>query len=156
LKHAYKIPLLATIHATEWGRSRGHLGGEMPRAIHNVEWWLTYEAWRVIACSDYMAREVGNVFHTPWDKVDVVPNGVDTSPFDAYDGEDPTDFRRRFALDSEDIIFYVGRVVQEKGVHLLVEAMPRILAARPTAKLIVAGTGGALASVRQRADELGL
>jgi len=156
LKHAYKIPLLATIHATEWGRNRGYLGGEMPRAIHNVEWWLTYEAWRVIACSGYMAREIANVFHTPWDKIDVVPNGVDTAPFEAYDGQDLVEFRRRYALDSEEIIFYVGRVVHEKGVHLLVEAMPRILAARPSAKLVVAGTGGALDAARRRADELGL
>src|SRR3972149_9691574 len=29
LKHAHKTPLLATIHATEYGRSRGYLVGEM-------------------------------------------------------------------------------------------------------------------------------
>lgn len=156
LKQAHRIPLLATIHATEQGRNRGHLQGEIPRAIHNVEWWLAYEAWRVIACSDFMAREISTVFRAPWDKIDVVPNGVDTSPFDRLDGEDLTEFRRRFALDEEEIIFYVGRVVHEKGVHLLVEAMPRILAQRPTAKLVVAGTGGHLAHCRWLADQLGL
>jgi glycosyltransferase involved in cell wall biosynthesis len=156
LKHAYRVPLLATVHATEYGRSRGMPAGEMPRAIHNVEWWLTYEAWRVIVCSHFMATEVGTAFHTPVDKVDVVANGVDTSPFDALDGVDLSEFRRRYALDSEKIVFYVGRVVQEKGVHLLVEAMPRILAERPDAKLIVAGTGGSLDSARGRAAELGL
>ena len=156
LKNAYRIPLLATIHATEHGRNRGTLQGEIPRAIHNVEWWLTYEAWRVIACSDYMAREIANVFRTPPDKIDVVPNGVDTGPFDRLDGEDLTEFRRRFALDDEQIIFYVGRVVHEKGVHLLVEAMPQILAQRPSAKLVVAGTGGSLAYARERAEALGL
>ena len=24
---------------------------DQARAIHHVEWWLTYESWRVIACS---------------------------------------------------------------------------------------------------------
>jgi glycosyltransferase involved in cell wall biosynthesis len=156
LKHAFKLPLVATVHATEYGRSRGMPAGEMPRAIHNVEWWLTYEAWRVIVCSSFMAAEVGTAFHTPVDKIDVVPNGVDTSRFDALDGVDLTEFRRRYALDSEKIVFYVGRVVQEKGVHLLVEAMPSILAARPDAKLVVAGTGGSLTGARGRAAELGL
>jgi glycogen(starch) synthase len=156
LKHASHVPLLATIHATEYGRSRGIPTGEMPRAIHNVEWWLTYEAWRVVVCSSFMAAEIGAAFNTPVDKVDVVPNGVDTSRFDALAGADLTEFRRRYALDSEKIVFYVGRVVQEKGVHLLVEAMPKILAARPDAKLVVAGTGGSLMSARGRAIELGL
>ncbi|HEY3108582.1 MAG TPA: glycosyltransferase family 4 protein [Chloroflexota bacterium] len=156
LKHAFKVPLLATVHATEFGRSRGIPSGEMPRAIHNVEWWLTYEAWRVIVCSHFMAAEVGMAFHTPVDKVDVVPNGVDTARFDALDGVDLSEFRRRYALDSEKIVFYVGRVVHEKGVHLLVEAMPAILAARPDAKLVVAGTGGSLGTARARAAELAL
>jgi glycosyltransferase involved in cell wall biosynthesis len=156
LKHAFRIPLLATVHATEYGRSRGLPAGEMPRAIHNVEWWLTYEAWRVIVCSNFMAAEIATAFHTPADKVDVVPNGVETHRFDALDGLDLREFRRRYALDSEKILFYVGRVVNEKGVHLLVEAMPRILAARPDAKLIVAGTGGSLAGARARAADLGL
>jgi glycosyltransferase involved in cell wall biosynthesis len=156
LKHAFRIPLLATVHATEYGRSRGLPAGEMPRAIHNVEWWLTYEAWRVIVCSNFMAAEIATAFHTPADKVDVVPNGVETDRFDALDGLDLREFRRRYALDSEKILFYVGRVVNEKGVHLLVEAMPRILAARPDAKLIVAGTGGSLAGARARAADLGL
>jgi glycosyltransferase involved in cell wall biosynthesis len=156
LKHAFKVPLLATVHATEFGRSRGIPSGEMPRAIHNVEWWLTYEAWRVIVCSHFMATEVGTSFHTPVDKVDVVPNGVETARFDALDGVDLSEFRRRYALDSEKILFYLGRVVHEKGVHLLVEAMPAILATRPDAKLVVAGTGGSLAAARARAAELAL
>jgi glycosyltransferase involved in cell wall biosynthesis len=156
LKHSFKAPLLATIHATEYGRNRGHPTQEMPRAIHNVEWWLTYEAWRVICCSQFMADEINTAFQTPRDKLDVVPNGVDSRRFDALEGLDLTEFRRRYALDSEKIIFYVGRVVNEKGVHLLVEAMPQILAQRPDAKLVVAGTGGSLAYARDTASRLGL
>ncbi|MBX6770564.1 MAG: glycosyltransferase family 4 protein [Chloroflexi bacterium] len=156
LKHAYRTPLLATIHATEYGRCRGHINGEMSRAINNVEWWLSYEAWRVICCSGFMASEVQRALQAPPDKIDVIPNGVDTRRFDALDGEDLRDFRRGYAAPDEQMIFYVGRIVHEKGVHLLVEAMPRILAARPRTKLVVAGTGGYLDAVRQRAYDLGI
>lgn len=156
LKHAYKAPLVATIHATEFGRGRGTVSGDVPRAIHNAEWWLTYEAWRVICCSHFMAREVETALQLPADKVDVVPNGVDTSRFDALVSEDLTSFRSGFAAPDEKIIFYVGRIVQEKGVHLLVDALPRILAQRPKVKLVVAGTGGSLDSVRQRAFNSGV
>jgi glycosyltransferase involved in cell wall biosynthesis len=156
LKHAYRLPLIATVHATEYGRNRGFPTGGVGRQIHNVEWWLTYEAWRAIVCSQFMAGEIGTVFQAPGDKLDVVPNGVDTSRFDGLNGLDLAAFRRRYALDGEKIVFYVGRVVHEKGVHLLVEATPRLLAVRPDAKVVIAGTGGSLAAYRQRALELGL
>ncbi|HEX9260308.1 MAG TPA: glycosyltransferase family 4 protein, partial [Acidimicrobiales bacterium] len=70
-------PLLATIHATEMGRSRGHLPPGQPSGIHAVEWWLTYQADHVIACSRYMVEEVLAAFEVPADKVTMVPNGVD-------------------------------------------------------------------------------
>ncbi len=156
LKHAYKVPLLATIHATEYGRGRGSVNGEIPQAIHNAEWWLTYEAWRIICCSQFMAGEVQTALRVPADKVDVIPNGIDTTRFDVLQNEDLTEFRLGFADPTEKIVFYVGRVVYEKGVHLLVEAMPRLLAERPGVKLIVAGTGQSLGAVRQRASDLGV
>lgn len=114
-KHNYKVPLLSTIHATERGRGRGHLGNDQARAIHRVEWWLTYESWRVIACSEYMATEIVDFFQCPRDKIDVIPNGVDTTQFDELEGQDLTHFRTGYALSSEEIVFYVGRVVFEKG-----------------------------------------
>jgi glycosyltransferase involved in cell wall biosynthesis len=155
IKHAVKAPLLATIHATEYGRCRGHIANDMSRAINLAEWRLTYESWRVICCSRFMANEVGTALGTPPNKVDVIPNGVDTRRFDVLQGEDLREFRRGFARPDEAVIFYVGRVVHEKGVHLLVEAMPGILTQRP-AKLVVAGTGDSLNAVRQLAFDRGV
>jgi glycogen(starch) synthase len=156
LKNAHKVPLLATIHATEYGRGRGSVNGEVPQAIHNVEWWLTYEAWRVICCSGFMANEVQTALRVPPDKVDVIPNGIDTSRFDLLENEDLTKFRAEFARPDEKIVFYVGRVVYEKGVHLLVDAMSRLVAERSDLKLVVAGTGEYLGAIRQRATDLGV
>ena len=42
LKHAYKVPLIATIHATEYGRNQG-LHNDLQRYISDVEWWLESE-----------------------------------------------------------------------------------------------------------------
>jgi glycogen(starch) synthase len=156
LKRSFRTPLLSTIHATEQGRSRGILTSDTQRAINNVEWWLTYESWQVICCSEYMAREVKEFFQVPSDKVDVVPNGVDVRHFEMWDGVDLTHFRNRYALPGEKIIFYVGRVVYEKGVHILVEAVPRVLEAYPHAKFIIVGTGDMLAQLQRRAWELGV
>ena len=156
LKRSVKTPLVATIHATERGRNQGQVRGETSQAINNVEWWLTYEAWRVICCSRFMAGEVGGYFQVPADKVDVIPNGVNADRYTRWQRQDLVGFRGMYALPEEEIIYNVGRVVPEKGVGVLVEAMPRILAQYPRAKLVVAGTGGYANALRQRASELGV
>lgn len=156
LKHAYKIPLLSTIHATEHGRHRGNIQGDLQRAIHNVEWQLTYESWRVITTSGFMRDEVIRVFHLPADKVDIVPNGVDLSTFRRLAGEDLTAFRERFAAPSERIVYYVGRLVPEKGIQVLIDAAPKILANRGDVKFVIAGTGGYGYELRQRAIARGV
>jgi len=156
LKNDYKIPLLATIHATEYGRNRGYIGNGMSQSIHSTEWWLTYEAWRVITTSRFMAQEVMTIFRLPADKVDVIPNGVDTTRFDALNGQDHSEFRARFARPDERIILHVGRIVHEKGIGILIEAAPRVLAAAPSAKFIIAGTGGYLNEAKARAAALGI
>ncbi len=155
-KRNYRVPLLSTIHATEKGRGRGHLGSDQARAIHHIEWWLTYESWGVIACSGYMADEIATYFGCPRDKIAVIPNGVDTARFDRLEGVDLSHFRTMYALPFEQIVFSVGRVVFEKGLHLLVRALPLVLAQEPSAKVVVAGKGPELESLRSLAWQLGV
>jgi glycogen(starch) synthase len=156
LKRRYKTPMLATIHATERGRGRGHLYDEHSRRIDEAEWRLVYEAWRVICCAQYMAEEVRSYFGVPLDKADVIPNGVDASPFDALDGVDLSAFRGQYARPDEQIVLYVGRLVQEKGVEILIRAAPQVLREIPTARFVIAGKGPELEPLRQLVDELGL
>ncbi|CEP67923.1 Glycosyl transferase, family 1 [Moorella glycerini] len=153
LKHAHRLPLIATIHATEAGRNRG-LYNDMQRYINSVEWWLTYEAWRVIVCSQHMRQEVQGLFQLPADKITIIPNGVYSQKFRAV-AVDPM-VQQRYAAPHEKIIFFVGRLVIEKGVQVLLEAMPRILTACPEAKLVVAGQGPMEGQLQNRARELGI
>lgn len=156
LKLHFKLPLVATIHATERGRGRGYLPGELPRAINNVEWWLTYEAWRVICCSQYMSSEVREYFETPIDKIDIIPNGVATERFDRLENVDLSEFRLNYAAPTEKIIFYVGRVVGEKGLQVIIDSAPRVLADYPDAKFVIAGTGPQLQEFRDSVAGRGL
>jgi len=75
LKHNFKIPLIATIHATEYGRYNG-IHTDTQRYINGKETILAYNAWRIIVCSDYMRREVERALHSPWNKIDVIYNGI--------------------------------------------------------------------------------
>jgi len=152
-KHAYQIPLIATIHATEAGRNNG-LHNEHQRYIGSVEWWLAYEAWRIIVCSKHMQREIEGLFSAPRDKIAILPNGVNAKKFENLKIEHG--FKRRFAFDYEKIVLFVGRLVQEKGVQVLIESAPAILSAVPDAKFVIAGKGPMEGELRHRAFATGL
>ena len=54
------------------------------------------------------------------------------------------------------MIFYVGRLVREKGVQIVLEALPAILGRFPRVKFVVAGTGPHAEYLKNRTRELGL
>ena len=156
LKHSLVVPMISTIHATEAGRHSG-LHNDLQRYIGDVEWWLAFEAWRVICCSTYMLDEVLRVFQLPLDKVDVIPNGVNAEEFRSVgDARDIREFRRMYAADDEKMVFFVGRLVHEKGVHVLINAMPKVLAHYSKAKLVIAGRGPAADYLKSLAAQLGI
>ena len=153
LKNAYDIPIVATIHATEAGRNSG-IHDETQRYINDTEWLLTYEATEVIVNSNYMKNAIQRLFGLPFDKINVIPNGINLSNFTGIERD--YDFRRQYAMDNEKIILYVGRLVYEKGVQHLIAAMPKILSNYNDAKLIIAGRGGMMDELRAEASNLGL
>jgi len=139
LKHVFRKPLLATIHSTEIGRRNG-LHFDYERMIHETEAWLTYEAWKVICCSNYMISHVRWAFGLPEDKLIMVPNGVNIQEYTKNKNTDLRQFRRKFALPEEKLVLYVGRLVFEKGTHVFVNAVPKILG-KANAKFVVVGNG---------------
>ncbi len=153
LKNAYGIPVVATIHATEAGRNSG-IHDDTQRYINDTEWMLTYEASEVIVNSNYMKNELQRLFGLPYEKINVIPNGINLSNFTGIERD--YDFRRQYAMDNEKIILYVGRLVYEKGIQHLIAAMPKVLSNYHDAKLIIAGRGGMMDQLRQEASNLGL
>lgn len=155
LKHAFNLPLIATIHATEYGRNSG-LHNDLQRYISNVEWWLSFESWHVICCSEHMRRELSFIFQLPMDKLRIIPNGVDPTKFTVPATDDLVTFRSRWASPEEQIIFFIGRLVREKGVRVLLDAFLKALAYKDNLKLIVAGKGPATADLKAYASNLGI
>ncbi|UCC68198.1 MAG: glycosyltransferase family 4 protein [Armatimonadota bacterium] len=155
LKEGLALPLVATMHATETGRCEG-IHTPTQHYIHSAEWLLTYDAWRVICCSKAMANEVMGALRVPPDKVRVVPNGL--NPERVRCGDSPTElaaFRERWAAKKERIVLFVGRLAREKGVEVLIDAVPEVVAAHPEAKFVIAG-GGESGHLRGRAAAKGL
>jgi glycosyltransferase involved in cell wall biosynthesis len=143
LKHVFRKPLLATIHSTEVGRRNG-IHFDYERMIHETEAWLTYEAWKVICCSNYMVSHVRWAFGLPEDKLVMVPNGVNIQEYAENKNADLSQFRRKFASPEEKLVLFVGRLVYEKGIHVLVNAVPKVLEkvdAKFDAKFVIVGNG---------------
>jgi glycosyltransferase involved in cell wall biosynthesis len=103
-----------------------------------------------------MANQSHDYFSTPLDKIDVVPNGIYVRPDPFASEEARRTFRRRFVADDQPLVYYVGRIVYEKGLHILLDAWPRVLAELPQARLLIAGTGSYLPALVQRAHDLGI
>ncbi|MDH7578016.1 MAG: DUF1957 domain-containing protein [Bacillota bacterium] len=154
LKQIHHLPLVVTIHATEHGRNRG-IFTLLQEKIHHLEWELTFEAWRVICCSQFMRQEIENLFQVPSDKIDVIPNGIEEICFRPglllNQG-----LRLSYTLQGEKIIFYVGRLVPEKGVQTLLEAVPLVLSEFPGVRLIIGGQGPYGWELQCQAKRLGI
>lgn len=137
LKHLFRIPLLATIHSTEYGRRKG-IHSEYQRMIHQTEFWLVNEAWRVICCSKYMAEQINQLFYIPFTRINIIPNGVNSENY-SMATPSPT-FKQQYAHPQEKLVLYVGRLVYEKGVSVLIEAVNRVQQ-RVNAKFVIVGDG---------------
>jgi glycosyltransferase involved in cell wall biosynthesis len=157
LKQTWHSPLVATIHATERGRCRGHLISQLQWSIDRAEHDLIREAWQVIVCSHYMYNEIQYLFQAPASKLDVVPNAVNLA--DLRNGHNQAQlaaFQAKYAQPGDLIVFTISRLVYEKGVHQLVQAAPRILAECPQARILIAGRGPEAEHLKQQAAALGV
>ncbi len=153
IKNAYKLPLVATIHATESGRNKG-IHDKNQGYVNDVEWLLTYEASNVICNSMYMKHEIRNLFGKPFENIHVVPNGININKFDGQERD--WEFRRNYASDNEKIVFFAGRIVYEKGIQILLDAAPKILQNYNDVKFVIAGRGPCMDELRAQAERLGI
>jgi glycosyltransferase involved in cell wall biosynthesis len=100
-----------------------------------------------------MKNEVRHVFQVPDDKIRVIVNGVNPANFATRTIRVTRD---QFAAPDERIVFYVGRLVREKGVQVLLDAAPQILARHPQTKFIIAGKGPYAEELHRQAANLGI
>jgi len=136
-------PIVATFHTAN-PRSRAMLAGApiVASAMEKIN--------ARIAVSEYARRTL--VEHLGGDAV-VIPNGVDVGYFSALRPR-PEWQTPRDRVDDGGTIGFVGRFGESrKGLSVLLDALPEIVAVRPRTRLLVAGKGDAdevLKSVPER------
>lgn len=151
LRHQLNLPLVTTIHATEYGRNQG-LFTPQQQGIHSIENELVSLSDKVIVCSSYMKHEVCNVHAIDEQKLEVIPNGIDLRSLQL---KEPHTFQRElYAQAEEKIVLFIGRLVKEKGVQVLLKSAREVLLAIPDCKFIIAGRGPMLSELESMASDI--
>jgi PEP-CTERM/exosortase A-associated glycosyltransferase len=88
-------------------------------------------------------------------KVTVVPNAVDVEKFVLGREPDET-LRRELGLDGAIVLGFIGSFYAYEGLALLLEALPRMLAAEPRVRLLFVGGGAEEANLKAIAARLSL
>lgn len=158
LAHPAMPPIVVSPHGTVpygTGRSRAKVlwdrmlaGRVLPRVA------------QVVALTQSEAADVRDLwarYRVPLrsDQVAVVPNGVDAGAL----AERPVraEARARWGLGSDPVVLFLGRLVERKGLALLVSAFAEVLRALPSARLVIAGPDeGAGTDTMARAEGLGI
>ncbi len=140
-----------SFHSTEFGRHGNTFGTEQIfREISGIERSGAHLARQVIAVSGVLRDEVVSLYGIPEEKCEVVPNGV--IPREYQRNVDPARVKRRYDVpEHAPLIFFIGRLMHQKGPDLLLDGVPGVLNEYPNAHIVIAGEGLMMAGLQAQA-----
>lgn len=148
LAQEFDCPVVTMVLGTDVNALATH-----PALRRHLEWGLQRAA-KVITVSGALRDRVTELGVAP-ERVLVQHNGVDGERFQI---RDQGAARERLGLPAErKLVVFVGNLVHEKGVDVLVEALAQVRG--PGAEnidLVLIGAGGMAEALRQRAEALGI
>jgi len=143
-KHFSGKPLVVHAHSLEFDRA-GENGNER---IMSVERYGLQNADKVIAVSHYTASIVHKRYGVPWDKLEVVHNGI---------GESFRKANNTLGQDQrEKLVVYLGRITFQKGPDWFVRCAEKVAQKDSTIKFALAGSGDMLPGCVEMARDAGL
>lgn len=114
--------------------------------------WLISRANAIIATSHEQKHLIKKFYFLPEKKIFTVFNGIDTKIVPA-----DSNLRKNLGFAAGDkIILSVARLKREKGLHIILHALPEILVEIPNAKLLIIGDGEYRQYLETLASDLGL
>jgi glycosyltransferase involved in cell wall biosynthesis len=109
---------------------------------------------KMVTVSDAIRKDILRYDRVSPSKIMVLHNGVDTERFKA--GVNFSDTRKQFAMSKDDVVIgFVGRLVINKGLNYLIEAVA-LLKKNDNVKLLIVGDGSLMEELKQMAKDKGL
>ncbi|WP_186667845.1 glycosyltransferase family 4 protein [Sporosarcina sp. BP05] len=151
------VPVVSTVHGylTFEGISKGSVIEGSPEAKKLMEdERASYKATREVITvdtriKDYIEKETGVVGN-------MIKNFIDVESFKP-EIERRDEFREKYGLEKDDLIFFVPRRLTKKnGVIYPILSLPAVLEKFPKARVVFAGTGEAMETMKAKAAELGV
>lgn len=139
-----------------------HLHNESLQGIPGLIWKIHNEVVmkrvfesvdRIIVPNNLYLRMLEDAFG--FEKVRVIPYGIDCGFFDP-NRFDANAERQRFQINHRNVIMYAGRLTSQKGVDLLIKALPSVLRELSDTLLIVVGEGELQSDLRALCVKLGV
>ncbi len=91
----------------------------------------------IISVSHAAKKDISHYHEINEEKIRVIHNGVDTNFFKPVS----SDLRQDLADGYDNVMLFLGRLIKQKGVEYLIQAMPKILEENPSTVLLITGKG---------------
>lgn len=124
-------PFTVTARGTDLNLIPNH---RAPRRM--IEWAARQADASIGVCSALV--DVLREWGLPAERLHVMRNGVDLQRFHPVP---PAEARRKLGVEGAPVLLSVGHLVERKGHHVAVAAMPHVLARHPEARLLIVGAG---------------
>lgn len=120
-------------------------------------WELLYkEHDSIIAVSDEVANSIHKWYFVNKKKIHTVYNGVETSLFCPDQSQRDRTRKSLGISEKEKVLLFFSFVTKQKGLHLLINALPGILKNNNYVRLLISGDGNYLTEAKQFVRQSGL
>lgn len=130
------IPVFVNMHSHVYASKRMISRQKMKRVVRLSDGFFTN--------SHFLRSHFIKSHKIPEQKIHVVHLGVDVTPYQfAGDDEKVKRLRKKLGLqDDQRVLFYAGRLMRAKGVHVLLKAFRQVSRRDPKARLLIVGGTG--------------
>ncbi len=108
---------------------------------------------RITVVSSYIYRKLIDLIQPKFDnniktKIVILPMGVNTTLFRPKVNKNK--LKIKYNIKSKNVLLFIGRLAEKKGLSYLIQAMPKIVSKSPNTALIICGDG----PLRKESEEL--
>lgn len=148
MRHLFSVPHVLTVHGGDIFGLRGRVMSSFKKLALNGADCITVN-------STFTEKTVRGILQKE-KKLVRIPMGVNTNPLADREFELANNIRAKYRKGNGPLIVFVGRLVEEKGVGDLIEAIHLLVPKLKEISLLVVGEGQEKEGIRHKSESMGL